>query len=64
MGGLRLVGINLNLGNDPAFLQLLTSDLIKGTYLTAKGGHTEGNTQTPYISGTITITSIRASLLA
>ena len=64
VGGLRLVGINLNLGNDPAFLQLLTSDLIKGTYLTAKGGHTEGNTQTPYISGTITITSIRASLLA
>lgn len=63
-GGLRVVGIDLDLGNDPSFLQLITSDLVMGTYLTAQGGHTEGNDQPPYISGKIHITEIRASLLA
>ena len=63
-GGLRLVGINMNLGADASFLELITSNLVEGAYLNATGGHTEGTTQTPYISGEITITSIRASLLA
>ena len=63
-GGLRVVGIDLDLGNDPSFLQLITSDLALGTYLTARGGHTEGNNQPPYISGKIHISEIRASLLA
>lgn len=63
-GGLRVVGIDLDLGNDPSFLQLITSDLALGTYLTARGGHTEGNDQPPYISGKIHISEIRASLLA
>ena len=63
-GGLRIIGINLNLGDDPSFLQLLVSDLAKGTYLTAKGSHIEGNTDYPTITGTIRITEIRESLLA
>lgn len=61
-GGLRVVGIDLNLGSDSAFLQLLVSDLAKGTYLTAQGGHIEGGTDYPTITGTIRITQIRRSL--
>lgn len=61
-GGLRIIGINLNLGSDPTFLQLLVSDLAKGTYLTAQGGHIEGGTDYPTITGTIRITEIRRSL--
>ena len=61
-GGLRLVGINLDLGSDTSFLQLLASNLIEGTYLSSAGSHIEGTTQTPYISGTIKISKIRSSL--
>ena len=52
----------MNLGSDSAFLQLLVSDLAKGTYLTAQGGHIEGGTDYPTITGTIRITQIRRSL--
>ena len=62
-GGLRIIGLDLNLGSDPAFLQLLVSDLAKGTYLSSQGSHIEGNTNYPTITGTIRITSIRRSLL-
>ena len=62
-GGLRIIGLDLNLGSDPTFLQLLVSDLAKGTYLSSQGSHIEGNTSYPTITGTIRITSIRRSLL-
>ena len=62
-GGLRIIGINLNLGDDPTFLQLITSNLAQGTKLTASGSHIAGTTEWPTITGTITISSIRASLL-
>ena len=63
-GGLRIIGLDLNLGSDPAFLQLLVSDLAKGTYLSSQGSHIEGNTNYPTITGTVRISSIRESLLA
>ena len=62
-GGLRVIGLNLDLGNDPSFLQLITSDLAKGCYLSASGSHIEGSTDYPTITGTIRITNIRQSLL-
>ena len=34
----------MNLGADASFLELITSNLVEGTYLNAKGGHTEGTT--------------------
>ena len=62
-GGLRVIGIDLNLGSDDTFLKLLVSDLAQGTYLTAQGGHIEGGDTYPTITGTIRINSIRRSLL-
>ena len=61
-GGLRIIGLDLNLGSDSAFLQLLVSDLAKGTYLSSRGSHTEGNTDYPTITGSVRITQIRRSL--
>ena len=61
-GGLRIIGINLDLGDDVSFLQLLASDLVKGAYLSSSGSHIEGNTQSPEITGTIRVNRIRASL--
>ena len=63
-GGLRIIDIDLDLGSDTTFLELLASDLVKGTKLTANGGHIEGSEDIPTISGKIHISSIRASLLA
>ena len=61
--GIRLVGIDLDLGADATFLETIVSDLAKGKYLDSSGGFTPGTTNYPYISGRVHITSIRASLL-
>jgi hypothetical protein len=61
-GGLRLVGINLNLGDDITMLEMLaTEDYAKGKYLGANGGR--DSSQYPYITGTVTVNNIRESLL-
>ena len=62
--GVRLTGINLDLGDDPTFLQTITSNLAEGKYINSTGTMIAGNTDYPYISGTVRINSIRASLLA
>ena len=62
--GIRLVGLDIDLVDDPTFLETITSDLAKGKYLDSAGAFTAGNTQYPYISGRVHINSIRASLLA
>ena len=57
--GLRLVGINENLGNDEnGILDLLMSNDIKGKYIDANGRRVVDNTRYPYISGTITVNDI------
>ena len=61
--GIRLVGINVNLGDNPTFLNTIVSDLAKGKYLNSAGVFITDSTRYPYISGTVYITSIRASLL-
>lgn len=61
--GLRLVGVNVDLGDNPLFLQnITTEELAKGKYLAADGSFVVGNKNYPYISGTIKISSIRRSL--
>ena len=62
--GIRLAGLDLDIGSDPTFLETITSDLAKGKYLDASGAFTPGNTNYPYIQGKVHINSIRASLLA
>ena len=76
--GIRLVGLDIDLYQGASteeeteaaletttlFLNTLVSDLAKGKYLDSTGAFTPGNTQYPYISGKVHITSIRNSLLA
>jgi len=59
-----LVGIDIDLGNDPLFLQTITSTLARGKYINSTGTMAAGNTDYPYISGKVHISSIRSSLLA
>ena len=61
-GGIRLIGIDVNLGDDPTFLQVITSDLAKGKYMTNTGTCPPGNTNPPTITGNVRINSIRQSL--
>lgn len=57
--GLRLVGINENIGNDENnILRLLLSDAVKGKYIDANGRRVVDPTRYPYISGTITVNDI------
>ena len=59
--GLRLVGINLSLGNDTTLLEMLTTDeLIQGKRINSNGSL--DTTNHPYISGTITVNSLRSSI--
>ena len=61
--GLRIVGMNADLGADPTFLQNITAEeLAKGKYLSGDGSFVSGNNNYPYISGTVKISSIRRSL--
>ena len=60
--GLRLVGIDVDLGNDATFLQTITSVLADGKYLDSTGS--SNDQLPPYISGRVHINEIRASLLA
>lgn len=62
--GVRLTGIDIDLDNDPTFLQTITSDLAYGKYMNSTGTCPPGNTEQPTITGKVHITSIRASLLA
>ena len=76
--GVRLVGLDINLFNDAStqeeqdaaletttkFLNTLVSDLAQGKYLDSTGAFTPGNTNYPYITGKVRVTSIRNSLLA
>ena len=60
--GLRLIGINIDLGSDATFLEMITSeDYAKGKYLSATGSR--DTTQYPDITGTVTITTLRRSIL-
>ena len=62
---LRLVGINVNLGNDDNdILHFLLSDDIKGKYLDANGVTSSDTTKYPYISGTIIVNKIGSNLKA
>lgn len=62
--GLRLVGINENLGNDENdILGLLLSDAVKGKYVDANGRRVVDDTRYPYISGSITINDIGTNTL-
>jgi len=58
--GVRLIGINVDLGSNPAFLETIASSLANGKYLDSTGSL--NTNRTPEITGTIRITSIRASL--
>jgi len=76
--GVRLVGLDIDLYDGAStqeeidaaletttlFLNTLVSDLAKGKYLDSAGAFTPGNTQRPYISGKVHVTSIRNSLLS
>ena len=63
-GGIRLEGINLTLsGAQMTFLDILTSpELMNGKYINSNG-ETDSNYAYPHITGTITVTSIRRSVL-
>ena len=60
--GVRIIGLNVNLGTDATFLQTITSDLAKGKYINSAGVQPVGTTAPPTITGQVTITSIRQSL--
>ena len=62
--GVRLTGIDIDIGSDPTFLQTITSDLAYGKYMNSTGTCPPGNTEPPTITGKVHISSIRASLLA
>lgn len=58
--GIRLIGIDIELGNDSTFLEYLASDFMKNKFLSSDGGRKD---QTPQITGRIGINKVRASLL-
>lgn len=63
-GGIRLEGINLTLTSEQMrFLDILISpELMNGKYINSNG-ETDSNYAYPHITGTITVTSIRRSVL-
>jgi hypothetical protein len=63
-GGLRLTGIDWDLGSDTTVLELLVSSAAQGKYLSNTGILSESKTAYPYISGTIKITALGTALLA
>ena len=76
--GIRLVGLDIDLFENAStqeeqdealeittkFLNTLVSDLAKGKYLDSTGAFTPGNTNYPYVTGKVHVTSVRNSLLA
>jgi hypothetical protein len=58
--GIRLIGIDIELDDDPTFLEIITSDYMQDKYLSSNGS--KGN-ELPQITGRIGINEIRASLL-
>lgn len=60
--GVRIIGLDVNLGTDPTFLQTITSELAKGKFITSQGTKPSGTTAPPTITGRVTITTIRQSL--
>ena len=58
--GIRLIGIDIELDNDPTFLEIITSDYMQDKYLSSNGSKGNG---LPQITGRIGINEIRASLL-
>jgi len=77
-GGIRLVGIDIDLFEDASteeeieaalektttFLNTLVSELARGKYINSAGVFITNSTNYPHITGKVHITSIRASLLA
>lgn len=61
--GLRLVGIEVNIGDDQSIFDLLLSDTAKGKYIDNNGVLSEDKDAYPYISGTITCSRIGSYVL-
>lgn len=61
--GLRLVGIDVNIGDDQSIFDLLLSDTAKGKYIDNNGVLSEDKNAYPYISGTITCSRIGSYVL-
>lgn len=61
--GIRLVGIDVDLGNDDTFLQLITSELADNKYINSAGNLVLNSGNPPHITGTVRINEIRQSLL-
>jgi len=56
--GIRLINIDVDLGNDPTFLEIITNDIAKGKYLDSSGSK---NSSIPYpeITGKVKLSKIR-----
>lgn len=63
VNGVRLINIDVQLGNDDTFLQTITSDFAKGKKMTNNGAIIINNTDYPTITGKVQINQIRESLL-
>lgn len=61
--GLRLVGIEVNVGDDQSVFDLLLSDTAKGKYIDNNGVLSEDKNAYPYISGTVTCSRIGSYVL-
>jgi hypothetical protein len=57
--GIRLVGIDVDLGNDDTFLQLITSELADNKYINSAGNLVLNSGNPPHITGTVRINEIR-----
>lgn len=62
INGVRLVGINVSIDSDD-FLKLLLDDSMRGKYINDKGIFIQGDNSYPYISGTVRIDKLDATLL-
>ncbi len=61
--GLRLVGVEADVGDDQSIFDLLLSNTAKGKYVDNNGTLSEDKNAYPYISGTITCTRIGSHVL-
>ena len=63
-GGIRIIGLDADLGDDTTVLEQLVSSAAQGKYLNNNGVLSDDKTAYPYITGTVKISALGSALLA
>lgn len=63
-GGIRIIGVNADLGDDTTVLEQLVSTAAQGKYLNNNGVLSDDKTAYPHITGTVKISALGSALYA